>query len=66
MNEWVGQEALVRGLWTPERVAKFVSGELQSVIHQTFDLTRVAEAHGMMEANQNAGKIMLEVDPSIE
>ena len=47
-----------RERWLPELVA----GRIQPVIDSTFSLDQVREAHEAMEANQNFGKIMLEVN----
>jgi len=44
-----------------EVVPLFESGALRPVIHVRMPLTSVAEAHAMMEANANVGKIMLDV-----
>jgi len=40
---------------------KFVDGTLQPVIDSTMEWTQVADAHRRMEANANAGKIVLRV-----
>ncbi len=53
---------LVQAFWTAERAAKFVSGEFETNIHTTMDWREVAAAHAMMERNENAGKIILEVN----
>jgi putative PIG3 family NAD(P)H quinone oxidoreductase len=39
----------------------FIDGNLQPVIDSTYDWTDVADAHRRMEANSNAGKIVLRV-----
>lgn len=39
----------------------FAAGLLKSIIHKTFPLERAAEAHALMEADENFGKIVLEV-----
>ena len=39
----------------------FIDGNLQPVIDSTYDWTDVADAHRRMEANANAGKIVLRV-----
>ena len=39
----------------------FIDGDLRPVIDSTYDWTDVAEAHRRMEANENAGKIVLRV-----
>jgi NADPH:quinone reductase-like Zn-dependent oxidoreductase len=60
------KKALVDGLWTEERVGKFVKGEMKSVIYRTFGWEEVGEAHAMMERNENVGKILLSVDDSLK
>jgi putative PIG3 family NAD(P)H quinone oxidoreductase len=40
---------------------RFVSGELRAVIDSVYRLEQAAEAHRAMEANRNAGKIVLQV-----
>lgn len=39
----------------------FEKGNLNPVIHTIMDWTEIAEAHRMMEANENAGKIVLRI-----
>lgn len=57
---------LVGRFWTPERAAKFVSGEFQSHIHSEADLASVGQCHAAMEQNQNVGKIVVCVDRSLQ
>ena len=57
---------LVARFWTPERVAKYESGGLQSQIHSESDLASVGQCHAMMESNQNTGKIVVCVDRSLQ
>ncbi|MEO0896535.1 MAG: NAD(P)H-quinone oxidoreductase [Bacteroidota bacterium] len=40
---------------------RFQSGHLKPVIHKVMDWTEIVEAHKLMEANVNAGKIVLKV-----
>jgi putative PIG3 family NAD(P)H quinone oxidoreductase len=42
----------------------FIDGDLRPVIDSTYDWTDVAAAHKRMEANENAGKIVLRVKSS--
>lgn len=42
----------------------FIEGALRPVIHAAMDWSEAAEAHRMMEANENAGKIVLRVASS--
>ena len=37
-------------------------GTIRPVVHATLRFDRVAEAHRLMEANANVGKIVVEVD----
>jgi tumor protein p53-inducible protein 3 len=41
---------------------RFERGELQPVLDSTYPLAQAAEAHRAMEANRNAGKIVLRMD----
>ena len=42
---------------------QFVDGDLQPVLDSVYDWADVADAHRMMENNENAGKIVLKVVP---
>lgn len=42
-------------------LARFERGELRPVIDRVLTLEQAAEAHGALEANRNAGKVVLEV-----
>ncbi len=44
--------------WLP----KFATGELKPTVHAVFPIEAAADAHRMMEANANLGKIILRVD----
>jgi NADPH2:quinone reductase len=49
-----------------ERVlGRFASGELKPVIHAVLPLAEARQAHELMTANANTGKLVLQVDPSI-
>lgn len=41
------------------------TGRIRPIIHQTFPLKAVREAHTLMESNQHIGKIVLAVNPSL-
>ena len=41
------------------------TGRIRPIIHQTFPLEGVREAHALMESNRHIGKIILTVDPSL-
>ena len=38
------------------------SGAIKPIVHATFPLERVSEAHAMLERNENFGKIVLTID----
>ena len=40
----------------------FESGELTPISHETYPLSESKEAHEIMEANENIGKIILTLD----
>ena len=42
----------------------FESGVLKTLIHTVLPLDKLAEAHRMMEANENTGKIVIQVTSS--
>jgi NADPH2:quinone reductase len=50
--------ARFRERWLPLLAA----GTLRPIIHTTFPLAEVRQAHALMEANQNVGKIVLTID----
>ncbi|MDD1648908.1 MAG: zinc-binding dehydrogenase, partial [Methylococcaceae bacterium] len=41
------------------------TGHIRPIIHQSFPLEGVREAHALMESNRHIGKIILTVDPSL-
>jgi len=43
----------------------FASGKLRAEIDSTFPLAKMADAHRRMEANENFGKIALEINPAV-
>lgn len=49
-------DAIQEDIWS-----LFDSHDLKPIVHQTFPITEVAEAHALMESNTSVGKIMLEV-----
>ena len=69
------KEKLVKSFWTEEREGRFVRGAregrreggkegvLETNVFKTVGWDEVAEAHAMMERNENSGKIVLSVDP---
>jgi NADPH:quinone reductase-like Zn-dependent oxidoreductase len=67
---WVG--TVLRGRPIEERIATsrrfadevlplFTAGRLRPVIDRRFPLTAVGDAHRVMEANANVGKLLLDV-----
>jgi len=46
--------ALERELW-----GKFSSGEIKSILHRTLPMARAGEAHAILAAQENLGKVVL-------
>ena len=72
-SHWVGTTLRTRPLeekvavtrrFAAEVLPLFDSGALRPVIDSTFEFAAIADAHQHMEANANAGKIVVVVDPS--
>jgi NADPH:quinone reductase len=57
----VAEKALIAQALRARVWPLFESGKLKPVIHATFPLAKAAEAHRMMDADQNTGKIVLTV-----
>jgi NADPH2:quinone reductase len=47
-----------RARWLPA----LESGAIKPIVHATFPLEHVSEAHAMLERNENFGKIVLTID----
>jgi len=75
------KEKLVRSFWTGERKGRFVRGAMvggreggkesggggyKTNVFRIVGWEEVGEAHAMMERNENAGKIVLAVDPTLD
>ena len=75
------KEKLVKNFWTGEREGRFMRGAreggreggkegegggFKANVFTTVGWEEVGEAHAMMERNENAGKIVLAVDPTLE
>ncbi|MEY2754634.1 MAG: hypothetical protein RJB65_992 [Actinomycetota bacterium] len=67
-SRWIGttlrtrpleEKAVVSRRFAAEVLPMFESGRLRPVIDSRYAFTDVAEAHGVMESNANAGKILL-------
>ncbi|XP_041355110.1 quinone oxidoreductase PIG3-like isoform X2 [Gigantopelta aegis] len=50
--------------FTQQILPRFESGALKTLIHTVLPLDNLAEAHRMMEANENTGKIVIQVSSS--
>jgi NADPH:quinone reductase len=57
----VAEKALIAQALRARVWPLFESGKLKPVIHATFPLAKAAEAHRIMDADQNTGKIVLTV-----
>ena len=52
---------LVRDIWP-----RFADGAVRPVIHAVLPITQAEQAHALLAANEQFGKVVLEVDPGVE
>jgi NADPH2:quinone reductase len=58
----VEEKAEITTAFREQVLPRFASGELKPVIHTVLPLAEVRQAHELMAANANTGKILLQVD----
>jgi putative PIG3 family NAD(P)H quinone oxidoreductase len=61
----VEEKAEITTAFREQVLPRFASGELKPVIHTVLPLAEVRQAHELMAANANTGKILLQVDPAL-
>jgi NADPH:quinone reductase-like Zn-dependent oxidoreductase len=61
----VAEKIALTAAFRNEALGHFATGKLKPVIHTVLPLAEIADAHRMMEANANTGKIVLRVDGAL-
>jgi putative PIG3 family NAD(P)H quinone oxidoreductase len=61
----VAEKIALTAAFRNEALGHFATGKLKPVIHTVLPLAEIADAHRMMEANANTGKIVLRVDDAL-
>ncbi len=61
----IEEKAEITTAFREQVLPRFASGELKPVIHTVLPLAEVRQAHELMAANANTGKILLQVDPAL-
>jgi putative PIG3 family NAD(P)H quinone oxidoreductase len=61
----VAEKIALTSAFRTDALGRFSTGELKPVIHEVLTLDDIVKAHQMMEANENTGKIILNVDESL-
>jgi putative PIG3 family NAD(P)H quinone oxidoreductase len=62
----VEEKARITQAFRDQVLGRFETGELKPVIHEVLPLAEARRAHELMAANANTGKLILEVDPSLQ
>ncbi|HET7291256.1 MAG TPA: NAD(P)H-quinone oxidoreductase, partial [Vicinamibacteria bacterium] len=62
----VAEKAQVTQAFREQVLPRFATGELKPVIHAVLPLAEARRAHELMTANANTGKLVLQVDPSVD
>jgi NADPH:quinone reductase-like Zn-dependent oxidoreductase len=61
----VEEKARITQAFREQVLDRFTTGELKPVIHAVLPLAEARQAHELMAANANTGKLVLQVDPSL-
>ena len=61
----VEEKARITAAFREQVLPRFAGGELKPVIHAVLPLAAVREAHELMAADANTGKLVLQVDPTL-
>jgi len=62
----VEEKAEITKAFREQVLERFATGELRPVIHDVLPLAEAARAHELMAANANTGKLVLQVDPTLQ
>jgi NADPH:quinone reductase len=62
----VEEEAKITQAFREQVLGRFATGELKPVIHEVLPLEQARRAHELMAANANTGKLVLQVDPTLQ
>jgi NADPH2:quinone reductase len=62
----VEEKARITAAFREQVLPRFARGELKPVIHEVLPLADVRRAHELMAANANTGKLILQVDPTLQ
>ena len=62
----VAEKAEITAAFRAAALDRFARGELKPVIHAVLPLAEVRRAHELVAANANTGKVILQVDPSLQ
>ncbi len=61
----IAEKTALTQAFRDQALGHFTTGKLKPVIHEVMPLAKAADAHRMMEANANTGKIVLRVDETL-
>jgi NADPH:quinone reductase len=61
----VEEKARITAAFREQVLPRFARGELSPVIHAVLPLEQARQAHELMAANANTGKLVLQVDPAL-
>ncbi len=62
----VEEKAEITKAFRAQVLGRFTTGALQPVIHEVLPLEQARQAHELMAANANTGKLVLQVDPALQ
>jgi NADPH:quinone reductase len=62
----VEEKAEITKTFREQVLERFARGELKPVIHEVMPLAEAARAHELMAASANIGKLVLQVDPTLQ
>ena len=62
----VEEKARITKAFCEQVLGRFATGELKPVIHEVLPLEEARRAHELMAANANTGKLILQVDPTLQ